>query len=536
MWKQRHPGSYAKLSTDRYISRFLLISQIADAVLQETTIHCRRQKLNEMTEGLGLGDTYGATLSRIEGQGGQKARFGMAMLMWISHAEQPLEANELCHALAVEIGSPNLNSENIPSIEALLSCCQGLVVMDEEASTLRLIHSTFREYLWAHPELFGTAHSTIAETCLSYLNSRQVKALSTGPSPDLQSTPFLRYSSLYWAVHAKRELSECAKQLALELFDYYKNLLPTNILLEAQRRYVYNVDPHKLYLLSGLCYAAVLGIDEIVAGLAEVGGRDTRDAAQEDLFQGSLEGAVEPTAPPKKRLAISEGHIVGIEKHTRIKASTIEDAAQHSPSYEFGGITEPIPVVKIDNPEFKNFADLFWEWVSKAQGRQVRGSTSTNALKDLWLIPLGNQMFQRIGSTSEYPVLDVSANKGIGSFLKQAESSLAKRFTPEIMYLYTGDGFPQATKCLQELRIIKDSGDRASLMKWLEVTLKVFAGKLEYGEKVELIRHLFDLSRDCSSSERLCMKQTVRKLPIFQEANYSSPSERLASLLISFDN
>jgi len=489
-----------------------------------------------MTEGLGLRDAYGATLGRIEGQNAEKARLGMATLMWITHAEQPLEADELCCALAVEIGSPNLNSDNTPSIETLLACCQGLVVMDEEASTVRLIHSTFQEYLRVHPQLSGTAHSTIAETCLSYLNSRQVKALSAGPSPDLQSTPFLRYSSLYWATHAKRELSECAKQLALELFDDYKNLISTKILLEAQGRYVYNIDPHKHYLLSGLHYASVLGIDEIVAGLVEVGGRDTRDAAEKGLSQGPLKGAVEPSALPKKPRAIPEGYIVEIEKHTRIKASTIEDAARYNPSCEFGSIAEPMPVVRIDKSEFNNFVELFWEWVSKAQGRQVGGSTLTNSLKGLWLIPLGNQMFQRIGSASEYPVLDVSANKGIGSFLKQAESALANRFTPKIMYLYKGDGFPQATKSLQELGIINKYDDRASLMKWLEVTLKVFACKLEYDEKMELIRHLFDLSRDCSTSERLCMKQTVPKLPIFQEANESSSNERLVSLLISFDS
>jgi len=43
----------------------------------------------------------------------------MAALMWISHVERPLKANELCHAQAVEIGSPNLNVDNVPSIGTL---------------------------------------------------------------------------------------------------------------------------------------------------------------------------------------------------------------------------------------------------------------------------------------------------------------------------------------------------------------------------------------------------------------------------------
>ena len=63
------PESYLKLSADRIISRFLLVSLNVDAILRETTISRRRQKLNAMADGLGLGGVYGDTLSRITGQG-----------------------------------------------------------------------------------------------------------------------------------------------------------------------------------------------------------------------------------------------------------------------------------------------------------------------------------------------------------------------------------------------------------------------------------------------------------------------------------
>jgi len=150
-----------------------------------------------MTDGLGLGDAYSATLGRIKGQSGEKARLGMAALMWILHAERPLKSDELRCALAVEIGSANINADNIPSIGTLLACCQGLIVVEKEASTVRLIHFTLQEYLRAHSELFGAAHSTMAETCLSYLNSQQVKDLSASPSPDPLSTLFFSNIPLY---------------------------------------------------------------------------------------------------------------------------------------------------------------------------------------------------------------------------------------------------------------------------------------------------------------------------------------------------
>ena len=227
-----------------------------------------------MTDGLGLGEAYGATLDRVKEQGGEKARLGMATLMWISHSERPLKASELCHALGVEIGSPDLNADNIPSIVTLLACCQGLITVDKEASTVRLIHYTLQEFLRCHPEIFGKAHSTIAETCLSFLNSQKIKALSTRPSPDLQDIPFLEYSSLYWGIHAKRDLSDCAKFLALKLFDDQSNHISSKILLGAQKQHFGTVDFDKSSLFSGLHCASFFGIVEIIASLVEVAGCD----------------------------------------------------------------------------------------------------------------------------------------------------------------------------------------------------------------------------------------------------------------------
>jgi len=130
-----------------------------------------------MTNGLGLEGVYGATIERIKAQGGDKLRLGMGALMWICHAVRPLRPDELCHALAIKLGSKNYNPDNAPSISTLVSCCQGLITFDKKASTMRLIHFTLKEYLSAHPDIFSRPHSTIAEICLTYLNSKEVKAI-----------------------------------------------------------------------------------------------------------------------------------------------------------------------------------------------------------------------------------------------------------------------------------------------------------------------------------------------------------------------
>jgi len=137
-----------------------------------------------MTKGLELGDVYDATIGRIKIQDGDKSRLGMTALMWISHAERPLRADELSHALAVQLGCTDFDASNIPSMSTLVSCCQGLITVDKEGSTVRLVHFTLQEYLSSHPDVFSNPHSAIAEICLTYLNSPQVKALSTAPSSD----------------------------------------------------------------------------------------------------------------------------------------------------------------------------------------------------------------------------------------------------------------------------------------------------------------------------------------------------------------
>ena len=79
-----------------------------------------------MIQGNGLRGAYSATLERIKAQSGSRSRLGMEVLMWLSHSEKPLNTDELCDALGVEVWSTDLNSQNIPTIETLLGCSLGL--------------------------------------------------------------------------------------------------------------------------------------------------------------------------------------------------------------------------------------------------------------------------------------------------------------------------------------------------------------------------------------------------------------------------
>jgi len=225
-----------------------------------------------MKDGLGLGDAYAATLERIGTQGGEKARLARATLMWVCHSERPLRVDELCHALAVEIGSAHFNYDNAPAAETLLAYYLGLVAVDKEASTFRLVHHTLSEYLSVHHNLFPRAHSTMAETCLTYLVSVQAKALPAKPQPDPSSSPFLKYCSRYWGKHAKRQISDRTILLAMELLDQYENHVAANALFEqiSDPGDIREVNASSLF--GGLHCASFFGIVDVMTGLLRVGG------------------------------------------------------------------------------------------------------------------------------------------------------------------------------------------------------------------------------------------------------------------------
>jgi len=213
------------------IHRFLLVSLSIEAILAEPTIHRRKERLKQMSKGQDVGDVYGATFERIKGQEEARSRLGMEAIMWIAYSERPLQPDELCQALGVEVESRDLNNDNSPNIRTIIRCGLGLVTVDSSSSTVRLVHFTLQEHILANPMLFQNPHSVIAGVCLTYLNFAYIMGLSpTLPSPP-PDAPFLEYASCYWGAHARREISEKAIPFARRLLDRFDRHISCKLLL-----------------------------------------------------------------------------------------------------------------------------------------------------------------------------------------------------------------------------------------------------------------------------------------------------------------
>ena len=253
------------------VYRFLLVSLTIENILGEMTICQRRKKLEEMAQGNGLSDAYTATLTRLKAQGGSRAGLGLKALMWVLYSERPLRVEELCHALGVEIGSTDLDLENIPESQTLLSSCLGLITIDVSSSTIRLVHFTLQEYLLRDPALFHSPHSTISETCLTYLNFGLVRNLSPTLDSAPSKMPLLEYASLYWGKHTRMEMTEGVKTLALRLLDRFDEHISAKLLLLGYERHNFlRLGFNKAegpVGFTGLHGVAYLGIMELVAAV-----------------------------------------------------------------------------------------------------------------------------------------------------------------------------------------------------------------------------------------------------------------------------
>jgi ankyrin repeat protein len=121
--------------------------------------------------------------------------------------KRPLTTTELCCALAVERNEVELDPENIPDVEDLLSVCAGLVVVDQESAVIRLVHYTTQEYFERVIDTWNPdAPLQIALTCLTYLSYDVFRTGSCSSDEDfeerLQENKFLHYAAKHWSEHA----------------------------------------------------------------------------------------------------------------------------------------------------------------------------------------------------------------------------------------------------------------------------------------------------------------------------------------------
>lgn len=231
---------------------------------------------------------------RIQQQPVTLSERAATIIAWVHLAGRPLEMNALVCSLAVKDGDSHFNPRGMPIRETLLNCCHGLVVMDRETSTVRLVHYSLQEYLLQQKKIFDLSeeqwHSKIACTCLTFL---KISPLITSTSPVITPYPssfspftfsslaggdngtagaLLAYAATQWGHHL-RASGQCpgtAFELCKEFLDgRWPNI--STILELLYRKIKHGMIGYSKNVMLSTHIAAFFGLEKIILHLRESG-------------------------------------------------------------------------------------------------------------------------------------------------------------------------------------------------------------------------------------------------------------------------
>src|SRR5215469_5157351 len=251
--------------------RFLLAELHLNTLIGLPTRGDIKQALRSLAKGAGgLDETYKLTMERIECQGSGYRELAKQILAWIVHAKRPLSTLELRHALAVRPHMMKLDEDYLPSVKVLRSVCAGLVTVDEESSTIRLVHYTTQEYFErAQKHWFPEAEQNIATTCVTYLSFSTFEngLCVTGQKFDerLHQNPLYDYAARYWGRHARKALT--LSQRTIDFLESETNVEASTQAMMAIKGYSTPIQiPRRM---TGVHLAAYFGLQETVHTLIQ---------------------------------------------------------------------------------------------------------------------------------------------------------------------------------------------------------------------------------------------------------------------------
>lgn len=171
--------------------------------------------------------SYDEAMSRITAQSEDDYRLAQTVLTWLVHTIRPLSEVELEAVLAVEPGERTLDPDNVIPITELQSLCAGLITVDEQARTVRLVHYTTKEYFLRNPQkLLVNPHRALADICVSFLEFEEFNSWDSANyqqnylrlTSRIKHYKFLTYAIVHYEDHVSATLpSDDDKGLELDL-------------------------------------------------------------------------------------------------------------------------------------------------------------------------------------------------------------------------------------------------------------------------------------------------------------------------------
>ncbi|KAK8102157.1 hypothetical protein PG984_015303 [Apiospora sp. TS-2023a] len=229
---------------------FLWVSLSIKIIEMETSDRTKLAAAQHMPRG--LKQLYIVTLRRILSQPTSRRELALKALLWVTYSQEPLSKKELVHALSLQSGVAELDSDDLVDEKMITSSCGGLLV--ESQGRYDLLHSSFAEFLKsdAATDVIYANHprgeeeepdAILASLCMSYLLLDEFKPGPVDSPEELEHLteryPLLPHAAKHWGTYLRRSLSPKNIDLACQLL---RSLRSRNFAIQALQ--FYNTHEH----------------------------------------------------------------------------------------------------------------------------------------------------------------------------------------------------------------------------------------------------------------------------------------------------
>lgn len=164
------------LDVDRYNSeltrhRFLLAGLRFDSLKDKLTPRLLQRALAQLDKGSpAFYAEYDKAMDRIQQQPEGFRLLTHKVILWMTYARRELSLRELQEAVVIESDMTDIDPyADLVEVELLASSCAGIVIIDQRASIVRLVHYTTQEYLEVVRHKRLPSEELIASACLTRL-------------------------------------------------------------------------------------------------------------------------------------------------------------------------------------------------------------------------------------------------------------------------------------------------------------------------------------------------------------------------------
>lgn len=209
----------------------------------------------------------------MENQHSDAKELAKLVLLWITYAKRPLKTIELQNALAVKASESEIDNDNIPDVEDIVSACTGLVTIDIETAVIQFSHPVISEFFnqIKEKEWFSNAEINITTICLTYISfpefERGFCTTDEAFEARLHSRPLYSYAARYWGDHASVVL-ENGGEISLDFLQSTAKVSSSyQALMASQRDSVRGYSQEMTRQVTGLHLAAYFGLEKAITAL-----------------------------------------------------------------------------------------------------------------------------------------------------------------------------------------------------------------------------------------------------------------------------